>query len=59
MAEIVQLRKTIAQVEKELKTLQTKVRKEPQFNVQVEMNKQVKAKKKELDLLKEELNKLK
>lgn len=59
MAEIVQLRKNIAQVEKELKTLQTKVRKEPQFNVQVEMNKHVKAKKKELELLKEELKKLK
>lgn len=59
MAQIVQLRKTIAQAEKELRALQTKVRKEPQFNVQVEMNKQVKTKKKELDLLKEELNKLK
>ena len=44
---------------REFRALQTKVRKEPQFNVQVEMNKQVKTKKKELDLLKDELNKLK
>ena len=39
--------------------MQTKVRKEKQFNIQVEMNKLVKAKRKELTELKEKLNKLK
>lgn len=58
MAEIVELRKKIAAAEAELKTLQAKVRKESQFNVQMEMNKRVKAKRKELDVLKQELNTL-
>lgn len=55
MSEIVKLKKKIAAAEAELKTLQAKVRKEPQFNVQMEMNKKVKAKRKELDVLKQEL----
>lgn len=58
MSEIVELKKKIAAAEAELKTLQAKVRKEPQFNVQMEMNKRVKAKRKELDVLKQELNTL-
>lgn len=58
MAEIVELKKKIAVVEAELKTLQAKVRKEPQFNVQMEMNKRVKAKRKELEELKQGLNTL-
>lgn len=58
MSEIVELKKKIAAAEAELKTLQAKVRKEPQFNVQMEMNKRVKAKRKELDALKQELNTL-
>lgn len=59
MAEIVALKQQIAKEEAELKTLQTKVRKEKQFNIQVEMNKLVKAKRKEITELKEKLNKLK
>lgn len=59
MAEIVELKQRIAKMEAELKTLQAKVRKEKQFNVQMEMNKQVKAKRKELAAFKEELEKLK
>lgn len=58
LAEIVALQKKIASAEVELKALQAKVRKEPQFNVQMEMNKRVKAKRKELDKLKQELNTL-
>ena len=45
-------------MESELNALQVKVRKEKQFNIQMEMNKQVKAKRKELEALKSELNKL-
>lgn len=59
LAEIVELKKKIAAAEAELKTLQAKVRKEPQFNVQMEMNKKVKAKRKELETLKSNLDKLK
>lgn len=58
MAEIVELKKKIAVAEAELKTLQAKVRKEPQFNIQMEMNKRVKAKRKELDGLKQALDSL-
>lgn len=58
MSEIVELKKKIAVVEAELKTLQAKVRREPQFNVQMEMNKRVKAKRKELEELKQRLNTL-
>lgn len=59
MAEIVGLKQRIAKMEAELNTLQAKVRKEKQFNIQMEMNKQVKAKRKELAELKDNLEKLK
>lgn len=58
LAAIVELKKKIATADTELKALQAKVRKEPQFNLQMEMNKRVKAKRKELDKLKQELNTL-
>ncbi len=58
MAEIVEFKQRIAKMEAELKLLQAKVRKEKQFNIQMEMNKQVKAKRKELDLLKSKLKEL-
>lgn len=59
MAEIVELKQRIAKMESELNALQVKVRKEKQFNIQMEMNKQVKAKRKEIIILKEQLEKLK
>lgn len=59
MAEIVELKQRIAKMEAELKSLQAKVRKEKQFNIQLEMNKQVKAKRKGLAALQEQLEKLK
>lgn len=59
MAEIVDLRKRIAAMEAELQNLQKKMRKEPQYDIQVKMNKQVKAKRKELDELKKQLEQLK
>lgn len=59
LAAIVELKKKIAAAEAELKALQTKVRKETQFNLQMEMNKQVKVKRKDLDILKQELESLK
>lgn len=59
MAEIVDLRKRIAAMEAELQNLQKKMRKEPQYDIQVKMNKQVKAKRKELDELKKQLEQFK
>lgn len=59
MAEIVTLKKIIAKAEVELLALQKKMRREPQFDVQMQMNKQVKAKRKELEELKQKLEKLK
>ena len=59
MAEIVDLKKRIAAMEAELQNLQKKMRKEPQYDIQVKMNKQVKAKRKELDELKKQLEQLK
>lgn len=59
MAEIVLLRQRIAKLENEINSLQAKVRKEPQFNLQMEMNKQVKTKRKDLEGLKQQLEKLK
>ena len=58
MAEIVELKQRIAKEEAELKVLLTKVRKEPQLNRQLEMNKQVKVKRMELDSLKQKLRNL-
>lgn len=59
MADIVALKKQMAAVEAELKTLQRRMRKEPQLDRQMLMNKQVKAKRKELDSLKMKLDNLK
>lgn len=59
MAEIVDFKKRIAAMEAELQNLQKKMRKEPQYDKQVKMNKQVKAKRHELDELKEQLEQLK
>lgn len=59
MAEIVDLKKRIAAMEAELQNLQKKMRKEPQYDKQVKMNKQVKAKRHELDELKKQLEQLK
>lgn len=59
MAEIVSLRQVIAKAEAELLALQKKMRREPQFDIQMLMNKQVKAKRKELTELKDKLEKLK
>lgn len=59
MAEIVRLKQVIAKAEAELLALQKKMRKEPQLDRQLTMNKQVKAKRKELDNLKMKLEKLK
>lgn len=59
MADIVALKKQIAAVEAELKTLQKRMRKEPQLDRQMQMNKQVKAKRKVLDSLKTKLENLK
>jgi hypothetical protein len=52
MADIVALKKQIASAEAELESLQKKMRKEPQLDRQLAMNKQVKTKRKELDNLK-------
>ena len=59
MAEIVDLKKRIAAMEAELQNLQKKMRKEPQYDKQVKMNQQVKARRHELDELKEQLEQLK
>ena len=59
MAEIVELKKQIAAAEKELQTLEKRMRKEPQFNIQMQMNKQVKAKRKDLEQLQKNLENLK
>lgn len=59
MAEIVALKQLIATKETELHSLETKVRKELQFNRQVEMNKQVKQKRTELEGLWNKLQELK
>lgn len=59
MADIVALKKQIAKAETELKSLEKRMRKEPQLDRQMQMNKQVKAKRNELDSLKKELYTLK
>ena len=55
MVDIVALRKQIATAEAELESLQKKMRKEPQLDRQLALNKQVKEKRKELEKLKKEL----
>jgi len=59
MADIVALNKQIATAEAELESLQKKMRKEPQLDRQLAMNKQVKAKRKELTELRSKLETLK
>jgi predicted RNase H-like nuclease (RuvC/YqgF family) len=59
MADIVALKAKISKAEAELESLQKKMRKEPQLDRQLAMNKQVKAKRKELDNLKMKLEELK
>lgn len=59
MADIVALKRQIATAEAELESLQKKMRKEPQLDRQLAMNKQVKAKRKELTELRNKLETLK
>ena len=59
MADIVALKAKISKAEAELESLQKKMRKEPQLDRQLAMNKQVKAKRKELDKNKKEMEELK
>lgn len=59
MAEIVSLKQVIAKAEAELLALQKKMRREPQLDAQMQINKQVKAKRKELAAMKEQLENLK
>ena len=59
LAEIVELKKRIATMESELQSLEKRMRKEPQYDVQVRMNKQVKTKRQEIAALKIQLEKLK
>ena len=52
---LVALRKQIAKTEAELQSLQKKMRKEPQLDKQLMMNKQMKAKRKDLERLQQQL----
>ncbi|MCR4812193.1 MAG: DUF4391 domain-containing protein [Bacteroidales bacterium] len=58
LAEIVELKKRIAAAEAELQALEKKMRKEPQYDVQVRMNQQVKKKRQEVAAIKQKLEKL-
>ena len=55
LADIVTLKAKIAKAQKELEILEKRMRREPQVNLQMEMNAQVRAKRKELGELKEQL----
>lgn len=55
LSEIVQLKKAIAKAETELKALQKKMLREPQFDRQIQINKEVKAKRREVAEIKEKL----
>lgn len=59
MEEIVALRQQIAKQEAELQKLEKRMRREPQVDVQMEMHQQVRQKRKELDAIKEKMNRLK
>ncbi len=59
MAHIVELKKKIAQKEIELKTTEAKMRREAQYDIQLQMNKKVKQLRKDVELLKEEVEKRK
>lgn len=58
MAEIVALQQEISKAEDNLKALQKKMLKEPQLDRQMQMNKEVKAKRKEIEELKHNLEEL-
>jgi hypothetical protein len=58
LAEIVELKKRIAAMETELHVLEKKMRREPQYDVQVKMNQQVKAKRQELAAIKKKMEEL-
>lgn len=58
MAEIVTIKQVIAKAGAELLALQKKMRREPQLDVQMQMNKLVKAKRKEVEEMKMKLNNL-
>ena len=55
MADIVDLKNQIAKAEAELKSLEKKMRKEPQLDKQLQMNKQVKAKRQNVSELRKRL----
>ena len=59
MEEIVALRQQIAKQEADLQKLEKRMRREPQVDVQMEMHKQVKVRRKEVDNLKKKLEELK
>ena len=59
LSEIVELEKRISAMGKEVDTLQKKMRKEPQYDIQIKMNNQVKAKRQELEKLKKQLEEMK
>lgn len=59
MQEIVLLKQQIAKAETELQALQKKMRREPQFDRQMQMNKEVKAKRAEIEGMKSNLKLLK
>jgi hypothetical protein len=59
MEEIVALRQQIAKQEAELQKLEKRMRREPQVDIQMELHKQVKEKRKELESLKNKLEGLK
>lgn len=59
LTEIVALKKQIGTTEAELQSLLKRMRKEPQLDRQMQMNKEVKAKRKELENLKKKLENLK
>ena len=58
MADIVDLKNQIAKAEAELKSLEKKMRKEPQLDKQLQMNKEVKAKRQNVSELKKRLEEL-
>ena len=58
MEEIVALKQQIDKAQKELEALEKRMRREPQVNLQMEMHKQVRQKRKELGELKEQLKEL-
>lgn len=58
LSEIVELKKRLATMENELQGLEKRMRKEPQYDVQVRMNNQVKAKRQEMAGLQQKIEEL-